>query len=194
MEKQNKLVTETKDMQSFFIDFFLKLKDAFHKSFQNSSNIGIYFSMKQKLRDLHTHQKYGEYDSSLFLMSPTLYEGLFENIRNNFNGDQASLIKQLINSSSVRRNFFCCMFQSKADQLLAFYDKNKLNIYSLSQLFKTNCIKQKPCMIKLNSIPISYLALSLTNNLIREDLLAVVGLKECQILQISPSGLLKQHM
>lgn len=196
---QNNLDATKKDeTQIFFCDFLHETKTLWFNSFKQLSYIGNFHSMKNQLVELHTSSKICEFDENLFTLGDIYNEGSFDNIKLNFTGDHGTLIKQLLNNNSVKRNFIVCMYQSciRSEQLLVLYDKNKLSVYSLSSFlsFNQTSNKQKISIPKLNTIPIPCIALSLICNTACDELLAVVGVKECHILQISKNGLLKQHL
>lgn len=185
------------ESQLFFFDFIRVTENIWYECFQKFSYVGNFEKLKVNLQDFHTMNKVTEYDDSLFSLSSVSSEGIFDNIKMNLSGDHASLIKQLLNNNSVRRNFMACLFQSCVDkeQLLVFYDKNKLHIFSLFNFLSSQIgNKTKGSVPKLNTVAIPCIALSLVSNLLCEELLAVIGVKECHILQISKTGFLKQHM
>ena len=69
----------------------------------------------------------------LLLQSATLgsQEGTFDNIRMNTSGDQAQVIRGLLNKFAIRRVAMCCMSSGKGrkQHLVVSHDKGKVSDY-----------------------------------------------------------------
>lgn len=113
---------------------------------------------------------------------PTLgsQEGAFENIKMQYNGDQGSTIRQLINSQVVRRSTIAALSAPAArrNYLAVSQEKGKLTILQLGALLSGAEVgKKKLTLPRLATITLPFTVLTMATNPLRDDVIVVCGLK-----------------
>jgi E3 ubiquitin-protein ligase UBR4 len=107
-------------------------------------------------------------------------ENAFENIKMTYNGDQGSLIRQLINSQIIRRTTIAALTAPTARRhyLAMSQEKGKLTILQLGALLSgAETGKKKLTLPRLATLTLPFTALTMAANPLRDDVLAVCGLK-----------------
>jgi hypothetical protein len=135
---------------------------------------------------------------SLFIVTLGSQEGAFENVRMTYAGDQGQLIKQLIQTHSLRRVSMCCLATRNRKHLIVTHEKGKsshFTILQLNALLKQDSNKRnKLTLTKLNTVPVPFTLISVVANQCNENYIALVGLKDLYVMYLSESGLTKQEM
>jgi len=165
------------------LETIVKLKSAVKRLASLKTPIGAFIRVRNALESLR-QGKDGQLDffSCDDLMMPTLgsQEGAFENIKMTFNGDQGSLIRQLINSQVIRRNTIAGLSAPGARRhyLAMSQEKGKLTILQLSSLLSgADSGKKKLTLPRLATVTLPFTVLTMAANQLRDDVLAVCGLK-----------------
>ena len=152
---------------------------------------------RSALNELHSSKK--SYCMTEALMLPTLgsQEGAFENVRVNYSGEHASLIKQLLGSNTLRRVAMTSLSSplGKRQHLVVCHEKGKITLLQLNALLRqADSTKRKLTLTRLASAPIPFSVISIAANPFNEDVLAVCGLKDCHVLTFTQNGLVSCHI
>jgi E3 ubiquitin-protein ligase UBR4 len=165
------------------LETIIKLKSAVNRLASLKTPIGAFIRVQDALESLR-QGKDGQFDFSTRddLMVPTLgsQEGAFENIKMTFNGDQGSLIRQLISSQVIRRTAIAGLSAPTARRhyLAMSQEKGKLTVLQLGALLLgADSGKKKLTLPKLASVTVPFTVLTMASNQLRDDVLAVCGLK-----------------
>lgn len=179
------------------LDFFEFLLPSVKENCAKYSTVGCHLRAKNALERLHQPDKTFAITDQIMLPTLGSQEGAFENVRSNFVGDQAQIIRQLIASNTVRRIGLCCLSSphGKRQHLAVSHEKGKVTILQLSSLLKqADVAKKKLTLSRLASAPISCTIMSLASNPANEEFLAVCGLKECHVLSFASTGSVTEHI
>ncbi|KAJ6631770.1 Protein purity of essence [Pseudolycoriella hygida] len=179
------------------LDFFEFLLPSVKENCAKYSTVGCHLRAKNALERLHQPDKTFAITDQIMLPTLGSQEGAFENVRSNFVGDQAQIIRQLIASNTVRRVGLCCLSSphGKRQHLAVSHEKGKVTILQLSSLLKqADIAKKKLTLSRLASAPISCTIMSLASNPVNEEFLAVCGLKECHVLSFCSTGSVNEHI
>jgi hypothetical protein len=134
----------------------------------------------------------------LFIVTLGSQEGAFENVRMTYASDHGPLIKQLIQTHSLRRTSMCCLATKSKKHLIVTHEKGKssnFTILQLNALLKQDSNKKnKLTLTKLNTVPVPFTLLSVVANHCNEDYIALNGLKDCYIMYLSENGQTKQEL
>ena len=107
-------------------------------------------------------------------------------------------IRQLINAQVIRRNTIAALSTpvGRRNFLAVSQEKAKLTILQLGALFcGPEANKKKLSLPRLATLPhISFTALTMATNPIRDDVLAICGLKDCQVIVIGTAGAIVSHL
>lgn len=126
-------------------------------------------------------------------------EGAFENVRMTYSsGDHGPIIKQLIQSHSIRRTSMCYLASKSKKHLIVTHEKGKsshFTILQLNALLKQDSNKRnKLTLTKLNTIPVPFTLISVAANHCNEDYIALTGLKDCYVMYLNENGQTKQEL
>lgn len=179
------------------LDLLTSLIPAYVRFAYNESHIGRCKRARAALDDLHLSKK--SFYMTEALMLPTLgsQEGAFENVRVNYSGEHAGLIKQLLSNNKLRRVAMTSLSSplGKRQHLVVCHEKGKITLLQLSALLRqADSSKRKLTLTRLASAPIPFSVISIVANPFNEDILAVSGLKDCHILTFTYNGLVSSHI
>lgn len=107
-------------------------------------------------------------------------ENAFENIKMTYNGDQGALIRQLITSQVIRRTTMAPLTAPGARRhyLAMSQEKGKLTILQMGALLSgAETGKKKLTLPRLAAMTLPFTVLTMAANQLRDDTLAVCGLK-----------------
>lgn len=187
--------------QSNLDEVVLRLLDslipAFYRFAHDESHLGRSHRAREALDNLHTMDKTFVMTESL--MQPTLgsQEGALENVRVNYVGEHASMIKQLINSCTLRRIAMTSLASplGKRQHLVVCHEKGKLTLLQLNAFLRqADSSKRKLTLTRLAYAPVPFSVISIIANPFNEDVLAVCGLKDCHVLRFNTYGLISSHI
>lgn len=178
-------------------NFLTSLIPAYVRFANNESHVGRSKRARAALEDLHSAKK--TFYMTEALMLPTLgsQEGAFENVRVNYSGEHASLIKQLLGNNTIRRVAMTSLSSpsGKRQHLVVCHEKGKITLLQLNALLRqADSSKKKLTLTRLASAPIPFSVISIVANPFNEDVLAVSGLKDCHILTFTSNGLVSSHI
>lgn len=106
-----------------------------------------------------------------------------------YNGDQGSLIRQLITSQVIRHTTIAALSAPRRNYLAVSQEKNKLTILQLSALLSGGDSNRKKLTLpRLATLTLPFMALTMATNPIRDDVIAVCGLKDCEVVMIGTGG------
>lgn len=99
-----------------------------------------------------------------------------------YNGDQGSVIRQLILSQVIRRNAIASLSAPsiRRHYLAVSQEKGKVTVLQLGALLSgADTGKKKLTLPRLATITLPFTVLTMASNPMRDDVLAVCGLKVC---------------
>ncbi|ODM96234.1 E3 ubiquitin-protein ligase UBR4, partial [Orchesella cincta] len=177
-----------------------KLRPVVKKLASVKTPIGAYLRVQNALDSLR-NGKDGqlEFRPTDDLVIPTLgsQEGAFENIKMTYNGDQGSVIRQLIVSQVIRRNAIASLSAPsiRRHYLAVSQEKGKVTVLQLGALLSgADTGKKKLTLPRLATITLPFTVLTMASNPMRDDVLAVCGLKDCHILVVGTGGSISSHL
>lgn len=182
---------------SMTMEMLSTLVPAYIQFAQNESLVGRSRRARAALENLHSRQK--TFHMTEALMLPTLgsQEGAFENVRVNYMGEHASVIKTLLSSNTLRRVAMTSLSSplGRRQHLVVCHEKGKITLLQLNALLRqADSSKKKLTLTRLASAPIPFSVISIAANPFNEDVLAVCGLKDCHVLTFTQSGLVSSHI
>ena len=137
-------------------------------------------------------------NQALFVVTLGSQEGAFENVRMTYTGDHGPIIKQLIQTHSIRRTSMCCLASKNKKHLIVTHEKGKsshFTILQLNALLKQDSNKRnKLTLTKLNTVPVPFTLLSVIANQSNEDYIALTGLKDCYVMYLNENGQTRQEI
>lgn len=140
---------------------------------------------RKNLADLHNIQRKVELTDSIINSTIVSQDGCLENVKSQYNGDQAQQIRQLISNSTIRRVATCVIPIKKKHYLAISHDKCKLTMFQLSSALKQiEANKSKVTLTRTSSTTLPFAVLSFTTNPCNEEVIAICGLKVCYIFYI----------
>lgn len=164
---------------------------------QRFSPIDRAIRTRNALEELHKLPKSGQQFDQLAVPTLGSQEGAFENIKNNFSGEQGQRIKSLMSNNLLRRVGMTMLNQAngKKQHLAISHDKGKITILQLSSLLKQiDSSKKKISLTRLSSASVPFTVLTIASNSFNDSVLSVCGLKDCHVLTFNSSGHLSGHL
>ncbi|CAD5111184.1 DgyrCDS518 [Dimorphilus gyrociliatus] len=150
---------------------------------------------RKHLSDLHTIVRKVEITDSLINSTVVSQDGCLENVKSQYNGDQAQQIRQLISNSTIRRVATCGIPIKKKHYLAISHDKCKLTMFQLSSALKQlEANKSKVTLTRTSSTTLPFAILSFTTNPCNEEVIAVCGLKDCHVLSLTNIAKVREHL
>lgn len=133
---------------------------------------------RKHLADLHAVHRKVEVTDTLINSTIVSQDGCLENVKSQYNGDQAQQIRQLISNSTIRRVATCIIPIKKKHYLAISHDKCKLTMFQLSSALKQlEANKSKVTLTRASSTTLPFAILSFTANPCNEEVIAICGLK-----------------
>lgn len=114
-----------------------------------------------------------------------------------YNGDQGSIIRALISSQVIKRTTIAALAAPGARRhyLAMSQEKGKLTILQMGALLSgAETGKKKLTLPRLATLTLPFTVLTMAANPLRDDVLAVCGLKECHVLVIGTGGSISSHI
>lgn len=158
---------------------------------KKSSALGMVEKMRRDLSVLHNQTKLMDTVDTLTSASLGSQEGAFENVKLNLTGDIGQTIKHLVASHVIQRVAVCCLngAEQKKQFLAVAHDRSKISIVNVSLLLKQADGNQKKLSLtRTGSETLPFVVLSMAENCLTDEFLAVCGFKEVHVLTLSHVG------